>query len=131
MARCSAARSSILRTAPTSVKPEARGAMTLAPPEEIRLEEHKRRYDALFVNRFEVDVAGTRCTLWAEVRMTGWRWLLSPLARPLARPQMRRFVLEPVKRAAEHLEGCGDRHGSAMKLQKTRNVVARAAVVDP
>ena len=78
--------------------------MTLAPAEEIRLEEHERHYDALFVNRFEVDLAGTRYTLCAEVRMRGWRRLLSALARPLARRLMRRFVLEPSKRAAEHLE---------------------------
>jgi hypothetical protein len=78
--------------------------MTLAPPAEIRLEEHKRHYDALFTNRFDVDPGGTRYTLWAEVRIKGWLRLLSPLATLVARRQMRRFVLEPLKQAAEQLE---------------------------
>ena len=78
--------------------------MTLRPPAEIRLEEHKRRYDALFSNRFDVDPAGTRYTLWAEVRIRGWLRLLSPVAGHVARRQIRRFVLEPLKQAAEQLE---------------------------
>ena len=67
----------------------------------IDLEETKRRYDATFVNEFLPEGGGTRYVLTAEVRL---RWpyrVVSAQLRPLVRARMRRYVVEPLRAAAE------------------------------
>jgi hypothetical protein len=39
--------------------------------QEIRLEEFKPRYDAVFLNRFEPDPEGTRYTVTVEIALNG------------------------------------------------------------
>jgi hypothetical protein len=75
--------------------------MTVVSPEVIVLEEHKRHYDARFENRFERGVDGTRYIVTADVTLLGkLRWLRL-LAKPFIRSRIRRFVLEPIRQAAE------------------------------
>lgn len=45
--------------------------LTLEPQREVRLWEVKRRYDALFVNRFEPMPNGARITVLADIRPKG------------------------------------------------------------
>jgi Polyketide cyclase / dehydrase and lipid transport len=75
--------------------------MTVVSPEEIRLEEFKRFYDAIFLNRFEADATGTRYIVIGDIRLKGAARLLAPFLGEYVRQQMRRFVLEPVKQQAE------------------------------
>ncbi|MBX5480870.1 MAG: SRPBCC family protein [Myxococcaceae bacterium] len=70
-------------------------------PTEIELDEHKRLFRATFSNRFEPHEGGTRYTLVAHVQLIGWARLLTPFVGPVVRSRMRRFVLEPMKAAAE------------------------------
>ncbi len=67
----------------------------------IDLEEFKRRYDATFINRFDPDPAGTLYTLTALVRLKGLYRLAAPFVKPLVLARMRRYVLLPMKAAAE------------------------------
>jgi len=75
--------------------------MTVVSPNEIRLEEFKPHYDARFTNRFEDDAQGTRYTVVADVQLKGALRLLAPLARPIIRRRLARFVLQPLKAIAE------------------------------
>ena len=70
-------------------------------PTRIDLEEDKRRYHATFSNEFQAEGGGTRYSLDAHVQLKGANRLLAPLVGPLIRSRMRRFVLEPMKVAAE------------------------------
>jgi hypothetical protein len=61
----------------------------------------KRRYDATFANEFIGEGNGTRYKLTARVRL---RWpyrFAAPLLKPLVVARMRRYVVEPLKAAAE------------------------------
>jgi hypothetical protein len=67
----------------------------------IDLDEFKRRYDATFTNEFIEEGNGTRYRLTARVRL---RWpyrFAAPLLKPLVRARVRRYVVEPLKAAAE------------------------------
>ena len=75
--------------------------MVLYPPREIRLTEFKRRYDAHFLNRFDRDPGGTRYSVVAHVNIKPPFSVLGRLLVPLVRSRIRRFILEPMKRAAE------------------------------
>jgi Polyketide cyclase / dehydrase and lipid transport len=75
--------------------------MTLISPREIRLEECKPRYDAVFLNRFEPDPEGTRYTVTVEIALKGALRLLAPLVPPIACRKIERFVLRPIKARAE------------------------------
>ena len=68
---------------------------------EIDLWERKRRYDALFENRFEVVADGTLFTVTGHIELKGWARLLRPFLGGYVRAQMRRYQLDPIKRAAE------------------------------
>ena len=70
-------------------------------PTVIELEEFKPRFDATFVNRFERAGNGARYVLDADVRLHMPFALLGPLITPIVRRRMRRFVLEPMRSAAE------------------------------
>jgi hypothetical protein len=80
---------------------EVVNVMTSLSPTLIRLEEWKKRFDAVFLNSFEEAPGGTRYRVSAEIRLKGLAWLLGPLLGPYIAGQIRRYVLEPVKRAAE------------------------------
>jgi hypothetical protein len=75
--------------------------MSVVAPDEIRLDEWKKRYDARFTNRFERVAGGTRYVIVAEVALKGFLRALAPIARPIVRRQMKRFVLDPIKAVAE------------------------------
>lgn len=75
--------------------------MMVVSPHEVRLEESKRRFDARFINRFEAAGHGTRYSIVAEVQLKGVARALAPLAPPIVRERLNRFVLEPVRAAAE------------------------------
>jgi hypothetical protein len=75
--------------------------MTVVSPGEIRLEEFKPHYEARFTNRFEADADGTRYTVFADVQLKGALRLLGPIAGPIVRRRLTKFVLEPIKAMAE------------------------------
>lgn len=75
--------------------------MTDVSDARIDLWEAKRRYDATFINRFEPTAEGTRYAVEAAIELKGAARLLAPVLGPLVRRQLRRYVLEPVRRAAE------------------------------
>jgi hypothetical protein len=75
--------------------------MLLVSPHEIRLEEFKRRFDARFINRFEAAGHGTRYSIVAEVQLKGVARVLGPLVTPIVNARLNRFVLEPMRTAAE------------------------------
>ena len=75
--------------------------MMVVSPHEIRLEEFKRRFDARFINRFEAAGQGTRYSIVAEVQLKGVARALGPLVTPIVRARLKRFVLEPMRAAAE------------------------------
>jgi hypothetical protein len=70
-------------------------------PTRIDLDEFKRRFDATFTNDFVPEGDGMRYTLTASVRLKWPYRIAAPLLRPLVRSRMRRFVVEPLKAAAE------------------------------
>lgn len=70
-------------------------------PTRFELEEFKRMFDATFSNSFEPDRGGTRYVLTAQIRLKWPYRLLAPVVKPLIVSRMRRFVLEPMKAAAE------------------------------
>ena len=67
----------------------------------IDLTEVKRRYDADFVNEFIPEDEGMRYTLTASVRLKWPYRFAAPFVKPLVRSRMRRYVVEPLKAAAE------------------------------
>jgi hypothetical protein len=70
-------------------------------PTRVLLEERKRRYDATFTNDFIPEPGGMRYTVAGAVRLKWPYRLLAPFLKPLVRARMRRYVVEPLKRAAE------------------------------
>ena len=75
--------------------------MMVVSPHEIRLEEFKRSFDARFINRFEAAGQGTRYSIVAEVQLKGVARALGPLVTKIVRTRLNRFVLEPMRAAAE------------------------------
>jgi hypothetical protein len=75
--------------------------MSIISSELIVLEEHKRRYDARFENHFHPVPGGTNYVVTADVVLSGSLRLLGLVAKPFIRSRIRRFVLEPMRRAAE------------------------------
>jgi hypothetical protein len=67
----------------------------------IDLVEFKRRYEATFVNEFIPEGEGMCYTLTASVRLKWPYRLAAPFVRPLVLGRMRRYVVEPLKVAAE------------------------------
>ncbi len=70
-------------------------------PTRIDLEEFKRRFEAVFTNEFVPDGDGMRFTVAAAVRPKWPYWVFAPFLKPLVRSRLRRYVVEPVKAAAE------------------------------
>jgi hypothetical protein len=76
--------------------------LTVQSARRVRLEEFKHRFDAVFLNCFEPAAAGSTCyRVLADVRLKGWAKGLQPFLAPYVRRQIRRFVIEPLRRAAE------------------------------
>lgn len=75
--------------------------MSRVAPGEIVLDEWKKRYRARFRNRFEAVPGGTRFTVVADVVLEGALKALAPIARPIIRRRLRRFVLDPIRAVAE------------------------------
>jgi hypothetical protein len=75
--------------------------MTEISANRIDLWEAKRHYDADFVNLFEEIPEGTRYTVLAYIRLKGVARLLSPFLNGYIRWQIMRYVLEPMKVAAQ------------------------------
>ncbi len=70
-------------------------------PTEIALDEFKPTFDATFVNRFEAVAEGTRYVVDADVRLRRPYTILAPFVGGLVRRRVRRYVLEPMRVAAE------------------------------
>jgi hypothetical protein len=72
---------------------------------EIVLEESKMKFNASFLNRFEPVAGGTHYTIQAYIQLKGIYKVLKPLIKGCVRrqaiEQMRSYVLEPLKTAAE------------------------------
>lgn len=79
--------------------------MTVLSSGEIRLEEFKPHYDALFTNRFDADADGTRFTVIADVQLKGALRLLRPIARSIVRRRLAKLLLRPLKAIAESAAG--------------------------
>ena len=67
----------------------------------IALEEFKPKFDAAFINRFDRVPGGTRYTVDAQVRFHMPWALLAPVLGGIVRRRVRRFVLEPMRAAAD------------------------------
>ena len=67
----------------------------------IDLTEFKRRYEATFSNEFIGEGDGMRYRLTASVRLKWPCRLAAPFLKPLVLARMRRYVVEPLKAAAE------------------------------
>jgi Polyketide cyclase / dehydrase and lipid transport len=75
--------------------------LTIISPEEVVLEEFKKKYDGKFVNRFEAVPEGTRLTVAADISLKGFYKLLAPFLHNYIRKQITVFVLDPIKNFAE------------------------------
>jgi hypothetical protein len=75
--------------------------LLVRPPDEISLREVHRRFDALFINRFQAIHGGTRFTVTGEIRLKGIARLLQPFLPGYVRKRMERLQLQPVKAEAE------------------------------
>ena|SRR5215510_10418284 len=75
--------------------------LTIISPEEVVLEEFKKKYDGKFVNRFEAVPDGTRFTVAADISLKGFYKPLAPFLHDYIRKQITVFVLNPVKKLAE------------------------------
>jgi hypothetical protein len=81
--------------------------LTLTSDGQLVLREVKRRYDAVFVNRFDPISVGTRFTVRGELRFKGIARLLGPMLRWYVLRQIRHLQLEPVKARAEEASTFG------------------------
>lgn len=75
--------------------------MTEVSSQRVDLWEAKRRYDGNFVNRFEAVPEGTRYSITADIELKGAAKLLGPVLKGHIRRQIIRYVLEPMRVAAE------------------------------
>jgi hypothetical protein len=70
-------------------------------PTRIDLDEFKRHYDATFRNEFIPENEGTRYRLTGSICLKWPYRLAAPFVRSLVVSRMRRYVMEPLSRAAE------------------------------
>ena len=75
--------------------------MTEVSSERVDLWEAKRRYEASFVNIFEAVPEGTRYTVVGDITLKGVARLLGPVLGGYIRRQIRRYILLPMRAAAE------------------------------
>lgn len=79
--------------------------MILVSPHRVDLWETKRRYEGTFVNTFEAVPEGTRYSISADIKLKGVAQLLQPALGPYIRRQLIRYVLTPLREAAENNPG--------------------------
>lgn len=77
--------------------------LTICRPDIVMLQEHKSRYDALFVNRFDHALGGMRYSIDAEVHFKQPLSLIAPFLTGVVERALRRYTLHPVRIAAERL----------------------------
>ena len=75
--------------------------LTEVSPQRVDLWETKRRYEGSFVNCFEPVPEGTRYSVTADITLKGPAKLLGPVLGGYIRRQVIRYVLEPLRIAAE------------------------------
>lgn len=75
--------------------------MTDVAPDRVDLWEEKPRYVATFENHFDAADDGTHYSVVAHVRLKGMIRILAPFLGRYVRSQIRQYITEPVKRAAE------------------------------
>jgi hypothetical protein len=63
---------------------------------EVRLEEIKPHYHAVFINRFQPNEEGTLFTVEAFVKLKGYHKLTSPLVERYIKTRIRKYMLEPM-----------------------------------
>ncbi len=78
--------------------------MTEVTPERIDLWEAKRLFDGTFINRFESIPEGTRYTVSANIMLKKALKVLGPFLGWYIRRQIIRYVLEPMRQAAEQTD---------------------------
>jgi len=78
--------------------------MTEVTPGRIDLWEAKRLFDGTFINRFEPAPEGTRYTVSADIALKKSLKLLGPFLGWYIRRQIIRYVLEPMRQAAERTD---------------------------
>jgi hypothetical protein len=87
--------------------------ITVLSDHEIKLEEFKPKYNAIFINRFEAVNEGTLYTVIAHVSLKGIYKIASPFIKALVKNRIRKFVLEPMKSYAEN-------NNTFYKIKKTQ-----------
>ena len=79
--------------------------ITIEDPNTVRLDERKPKFDATFVNRFTPQGSGTLFTSEVSLDPRGLYGIAAPLIYPLVKKmairQMTKYVLNPIKHAAE------------------------------
>ena len=75
--------------------------LSLLSPNEIRLEEFKPLYNAIFLNRFEDAQGKTRYVIEGFIFLKGIYKLATPFIKGLVRKRMYNYVLKPMKAFAE------------------------------
>lgn len=75
--------------------------LTEISPHRVALWEAKRRYEGTFVNGFEEVPQGTRYSVTANIALKGPAKLLGPVLGGYIQRQIIRYVLEPMRVAAE------------------------------
>jgi hypothetical protein len=75
--------------------------LTICRPDVVILQEHKSLYDAVFVNHFEPAFGGMRYSIDAEVHVKQPFTLIAPFLSGVVERALRRYTLDPVRRAAE------------------------------
>lgn len=76
--------------------------ITLLSDYEIKLEEFKPKYNAIFINRFEAVNEGTLYTVIAHISLKRIYKIASPFIKGLVKNRIRKFVLEPLKSYGEN-----------------------------
>jgi hypothetical protein len=75
--------------------------ITVISSREIKLEEFKPKYNAIFINRFQEISTGTRYTLVAIVSLKNLYKLIEPFLKPILKKRIRKFALQPMKEFLE------------------------------
>jgi hypothetical protein len=75
--------------------------LTFLSRQEIRLEEFKKKYDAIFVNRFSQVPGGTCYAVTGFISFKGIYRLIRPFLRGIVKSRINRFILTPMKNYAE------------------------------
>ena len=78
--------------------------LTVLSNEEIKLEEFKPKYNAIFINRFQPTAEGTRYTIVANVSLKGIYKIATPFIKSIVKNRIMKFALEPMKKKSENAE---------------------------